>query len=71
MKVHLNKSLRKQFEDIGYFLKKTEEIIEKLGANFSWIEFENLYFNRQFSDITVSTIEPLNIIQRIQNYKEI
>ena len=71
LKIHLNKSLRKQFEDIVYFLKKAEEIIEKLGNDFSWSEFEILYFNRQSADIGVPVTGSLNIIHQVKNYKEI
>ena len=71
LKVHLNKSLRKQFEDIVYFLKKTEEIIDKLGNDFSWNEFENLYFNRQSIYKGISNTESLNVITQIKKYEEI
>ena len=71
LKVHLNKSLRKQFEAIVYLLKKTEEIIEKLGNDFSWSEFEILYFNRQSIDKGLPNTESLNIITQIKKYEEI
>ena len=71
LKLHLNKSLRNQFEDIVHFLKKTEEIIEKLGNDFSWREFGILYFNRQTTDVGPAICDSLNIIQQIQNYKDI
>jgi integrase/recombinase XerD len=71
LKVHLNKSLRKQFEEIVYFLKKTEEIIEKLGTDFSWSEFEISYFNRQSVDKSLPNTESLNIIEQIKKYEGI
>ena len=33
---HSRKNLKKQFEDITYYMKKAEQIVEDLGRNFSW-----------------------------------
>src|ERR1035441_4846402 len=44
---HSRKDLRKQFEDIIFYLNKADKIIKDLGHSFSWQEFDTLYFNRR------------------------
>ena len=43
---HSRKDLKKQFDDIIFYLNKADKIIKDLGHNFSWQEFDRLYFNR-------------------------
>ena len=46
---HSRKDLKKQFDDIIYFLNKANKIVKDLGRNFSWKEFDALYYNRKFT----------------------
>ena len=68
---HLRKDLKKQFNDILYYSKKADKIIEDLGRDFSWQEFDRLYYNRKhLGDTTSSSFGSLNIIKQIEDYAD-
>ena len=69
---HSRKDLKKKFDDIIYFLNKADKIVADLGRNFSWEEFDSLYYNRQNSKSNnLPPSESLNIIKQVQEYAEI
>ena len=69
---HSRKDLKKKFDDIIYFLNKADKIVADLGRNFSWKEFDSLYFNRPNSKSNnLASSESLNIIKHVQEYAEI
>src|SRR6185312_16607510 len=47
---HKRKDLKKQFDDIIYYLNKADKIVKDLGRNFSWKEFDTLYYNRKITN---------------------
>ena len=66
---HKRKDLKKQFDDIVYYLNKADKIVKDLGRDFSWKEFDALYFNRKFTgNKTNNTTQSINIIKHIEDY---
>ncbi|MEO6836796.1 MAG: site-specific integrase [Ginsengibacter sp.] len=65
---HSSKNLKKQFEDITYYLKKANEIVKDLGQNFSWKEFDALYYNRKSSTQQKYHSQSINVISKIEDY---
>lgn len=65
---HSSKNLKKQFEEITYFLKKADTIVEDLGRNFSWREFDALYYNRKTVTQQNYQSHSINVISKIENY---
>ena len=65
---HSRKNLKKQFEEITYFLKKADKIVRDLGGNFSWREFDTLYYNRKLTTRQNSQSQSINVISRIEDY---
>jgi integrase/recombinase XerD len=63
---HLSKKLKKQFEDITYYLKKADTIIDDLKENFSWTEFEKRFFTSQ----QTITARSLNISTLLTGYSD-
>jgi len=68
---HSRKDLKKQFDDIIYYLNKADKIIKDLGRNFSWEEFDNLYFNRKQVSNKLPSSESLNIIMQLKDYADL
>jgi integrase/recombinase XerD len=66
---HTRKDLKKQFDNIIYFLTKADKIVNDLGRNFSWKEFDALYYNRK---PVVSRInnqsQSINLITQLEGY---
>src|SRR5450755_2048007 len=63
---HSRKDLKKQFEDIMFYLNKADNIIKDLGHDFSWQEFDRLYFNRGNSkDNILRHAGSLDIIKQV------
>ncbi|MDE3185157.1 MAG: site-specific integrase [Bacteroidota bacterium] len=68
---HRRKDLKKQFEDIIYYLNKADKIINDLGRNFSWKEFDTLYYNRQaINPKTTNQSQSINIVTHLEDYAE-
>lgn len=68
---HIRKDLKKQFDDIIHFLNKADKIIADLGSNFSWKEFDILYFNRKPDNSKNSSqSNSLNIVTHLVDYSE-
>ena len=66
---HSRKDLKKQYDDITYFLNKANKIVRDLGRNFSWKEFDALYYNRKFTITQIDNqSESINIITQIEDY---
>ena len=65
---HSSKNLKKQFEDIAYYLKKADQIVKDLGQNFSWREFDALYYNRKLSTQQKYQSHSINVISKIEDY---
>ncbi len=68
-KYHTRKDLKKQFDDIIYYLNKADKIIKDLDRNFSWKEFDTRYYNR--NSLTTQTnlqSKSLNITTHIKSY---
>jgi hypothetical protein len=65
---HSSKNLKKQFEEITYFLKKADKIIRDLGRNFSWREFDTLYYNRKTTTQQKYQSQSINVISKIEDY---
>jgi len=66
---HSRKELKKKFDDIIYFLTKADKIIADLGRNFSWKEFDALYYNRNKSTTPIDRRSlSLNIVSQIEAY---
>jgi integrase len=65
---HIHKNLKKQFDDITYYLKKADKIIRDLDRNFSWREFDVLYYNRRSSTQLIDQSESINVITKIEDY---
>src|SRR5450631_1006383 len=66
---HSRKDLKKHYDDITYFLKKANKIVRDLGRNFSWKEFDALYYNRKFKVTQIDNqSESINIITQIEDY---
>ncbi len=69
---HSRKDLKKQFDDIIFYLNKADKIIKDLGHNFSWQEFDRLYFNRgNLKGNILPHSGSLDIIKQVQEYGEI
>ena len=65
---HSSKNLKKQFENTTYFLKKADQIVSDLGRNFSWREFDKLYYNRKLTTQLQYRSQSLNVISKIEDY---
>ena len=66
---HTRKDLKKQFDDIIYFLTKADKIVKDLGRNFSWKEFDALYYNRKFPITQIDNpSESINVVTHIEDY---
>ena len=66
---HRRKDLKKQFDDIVYFLTKADKIIKDLGRDFSWKEFDTLYYNRKtVSSRNTNQSQSIDIITRLEDY---
>lgn len=66
---HRRKDLKKQFDDIIYYLNKADKIIKDLGRNFSWKEFDTLYYNRKPTGNQINNkSESINIVTHLENY---
>ncbi|MDQ6723725.1 MAG: site-specific integrase [Thermoproteota archaeon] len=69
---HSRKDLRKQFDDIIFYLNKADKIIKDLGHSFSWQEFDSLYFNRvNLKENTLPHSGSLDIIKQVQEYTQL
>lgn len=66
---HSRKDLKKQFDDIIYYLNKADKIIKDLERNFSWKEFDALYYNRKPTGLQINNpSESINIVTHLENY---
>lgn len=65
---HNSKNLKKQFDDITYYLKKADKIVRDLGRNFSWREFDALYYNRKIVTQQNYQSQSINVISKIEDY---
>lgn len=65
---HRRKDLKKQFDDITYYLKKADKITRVLGRNFSWCEFDTLYYNRKLTTQQNDQSQSINLISKIEDY---
>jgi integrase/recombinase XerD len=66
---HSRKDLRKQFDDIIYYLNKADKIVKDLGRNFSWKEFDALYYNRKSTAIQINNhSQSINIVTHLEDY---
>ena len=65
---HSRKNLKKQFENVTYYLKKADQIVKDLGRNFSWREFDILYYNRKLSAQVQYPSQSINVISKIEDY---
>jgi hypothetical protein len=66
---HSRKDLKNQYDDITYFLNKANKIVKDLGRNFSWKEFDALYYNRKFTVTQIDNqSESINIVNQIEDY---
>ncbi len=66
---HNRKDLKKQFEEIIYCLNKADKIIKDLRGNFSWKEFDTLYYNRRIATSQINNqSQSLNIISHLEGY---
>lgn len=67
---HSRKKLKKQFDDIIYYLNKADKIVKDLGRNFSWREFDALYYNRKLARSNNNHSQSINIITKLEDYAE-
>ena len=68
-KYHIRKDLKKQFDDIIYYLNKADKIVKDLDRNFSWKEFDALYYNRKSTGQQVNNpSQSINIVTHLENY---
>ena len=68
---HNRKDLKKQFDEIIYFLNKADKIVKDLGHNFSWKEFDTLYYNRKPIITRINKqSQSINIITQLEDYAE-
>lgn len=66
---HSRKDLKKQFDDIIYYLNKADKIIKDLGRNFSWKEFDTLYYNRKPKVNQINNeSQSINIVTHLESY---
>ena len=65
---HNSKKLKKQFEDVTYFQKKADQIVKDLGRNFSWREFDILYYNRKLTVQPQFQSQSINVVSKIDDY---
>ena len=66
---HNRKDLKKQFDDVIYFLTKADKIVKDLSQNFSWKEFDALYYNRKFPIAQLDNpSESINVVSHIEEY---
>lgn len=66
---HSRKDLKKQFDDIIYYLNKADKIVKDLGRNFSWKEFDTLYYNRKPTGNQISNqSQSINIVTHLEDY---
>lgn len=66
---HVRKDLKRQFEDIIYYLNKADKIIKDLGRNFSWKEFDSLYYNRNpVGNQNNNRSQSINIVTHLEDY---
>ena len=63
------KDLKKKFDDIIYFLNKADKIVADLGRDFSWKEFDLLYYNRKKASTQINPqSQSLNIVSQMKAY---
>lgn len=67
--LHIRKELKKQFEDITYFLQKSNKLIADMSVNFSWKEFSARYYNR-VSTTDYSASRTINLLTEIENHSK-
>ena len=68
-KYHSRKDLKKQFEDIIYYLNKADKIVKDLGRDFSWREFDAIYYNRKAAVNKINNqSQSLNIVTHLEHY---
>lgn len=66
---HIRKDLKKQFDDIIYYLNKADKIVKDLGRNFSWKEFDTLYYNRKPTGNQINNqSQSINIVTHLEDY---
>ena len=65
---HCSKNLKKQFDDVTYYLKKADKIVRDLGHNFSWREFDALYYNRKLTTQQNQQSQSINVVAKIEDY---
>src|SRR5665647_877990 len=66
---HRRKDLKKQFDDIIYYLNKADKIVKDLGRNFSWKEFDTLYYNRKPTGNQINNqSQSINIVTHLEDY---
>ena len=66
---HVRKDLKKQFDDIIYYLNLADKIVKDLGRNFSWKEFDTLYYNRKPTGNQINDhSQSINIVTHLENY---
>ena len=65
---HNSKKLKNQFEDVSYYHKKADQIVKDLGRNFSWREFDILYYNRKTTSPVEYSTQTINVISKIEDY---
>lgn len=67
--LHIRKDLKKKFEDVTYFLQKSNKLIVDMGFDFSWKEFDIRYYNRTPKN-DFSTSKSLNLLEGIENHSK-
>jgi|SRR5450631_551758 hypothetical protein len=66
---HSGKDLKNHYDDITYFLNKANKIVKDLGRNFSWKEFDTLYYNRKLPITQInSPSQSINVVTHIEGY---
>lgn len=69
LQYHVRKDLKKQFDDIIYYLNKADKIVKDLGRNFSWKEFDTLYYNRKPTGNQINNhSQSINIVTHLEDY---
>jgi integrase/recombinase XerD len=66
---HIRKDLRKKFDEVVHYLNKADKIVKDLGRNFSWKEFDTLYYNRKPKASRINNqSQSINIITQLEDY---
>ncbi len=71
-KFHLLKNLKKDLEDVQYYVGKADNIIKALGKDFSWEAFQKLYYSTDQSSGSTedASNEIVNVFSLIEDYEK-